>query len=139
MHEIETVQRRYIAEFNGIGDAFEQYAYLIELSALLPPLPPEKKTPERAVQGCQSHVWLDLHAEAGVFTFDADSDTYILKGVLYLLRQILGGAPLAEVAAAKITLFEETEIMATFEIDRQKGIGAILQAIRRFAVESREG
>ena len=58
-----------------------------------------------------------------------------MKHVLYLLRQILGGAPLAEVAAAKITLFEETEIMATFETDRQKGIGAILQTIRRFAAE----
>ena len=133
MDEIGRVERELIAEFQGLGDGFEQYAYLIELAALLPPLPPEKKTAERAVKGCQSHVWLDMRAEQGVFRFEGDSDTFIIKGVLYLLRRLFDGQPLADVAAAKLRLFEETEIMATFEADRQKGIGYVVQTLQRFA------
>ncbi|MBR4157549.1 MAG: SufE family protein [Oscillospiraceae bacterium] len=135
MDEIESVQRELIGEFQGLGDSFEQYAYLIELAALLPQLPPEKKTAERVVKGCQSHVWLDMRAENGVFRFDGDSDTFIIKGVLYLLRRMFDGQPLADVAAAKLTLFEETEIMETFETDRQKGIGYVVQTLQRFAAE----
>jgi len=133
MNETERIQRELISDFLSMEDAFEQYAYLIELSALLPPLAPEKKTEDRLVKGCQSAVWLDFSAENGIFQMNADSDTYIMKGVLYLLTRILNGRPLDQVAEAKITLFEETGLMAVFETDRQKGVGSILCEIRRFA------
>ena len=82
MSEIETAQAALIREFQELGDGFEQYAYLIELAALLPPMAPEEKTEERLVRGCQSHVWLALRSENGRFYATADSDTFIVKGVL---------------------------------------------------------
>ena len=45
---------------------------------------------------------------------------------------------LAAVAAARLTLFEETEIMATFGPDRQKGIGYVVKALQRFAAARAE-
>lgn len=135
MDEIENLQRELTEEFLEMGDGFDQYAYLIELAALLPPLPPEKKTEDRVVKGCQSHVWLDLRAEDGLFRVEGDSDTFIIKGVLYLLRRLFDGQPLAAVAGAKLTIFSETEIMATFEADRQKGIGYVVKEMQRFAAE----
>ena len=133
MNEIEHVQRELIADFLSMEDAFEQYAYLIELSAMLPPFAPEKKTKDRLEKGCQSSVWLDFSIKDGLFYMGADSDTYIMKGVLYLLMRMLNGQPPDRVAEAKITLFEETALMAVFETDRQKGIGSILREIRCFA------
>ena len=91
MTSIDEKQAKIAREFQELGDGFEQYAYLIELSVALPPLPEEKKTDDRLVKGCQSHVWLDLRTEDSAFAFDADSDTLILKGVLYLLREIFNG------------------------------------------------
>ncbi len=135
MAEPEEIQRELIQEFQGLGDGFDQYAFLIELAGLLPPLAPERKTPERAVRGCQSHVWLDLRAEDGLLRMEADSDTYIIKGILYLLRRMFDGQPLTAVAAARLTIFEETEITATFEADRQKGVGYVAADIQRFAAE----
>ena len=133
MNPIDEKQAKIAQDFQGLGDGFEQYAYLIELSVALPPLPEEKKTDDRLVKGCQSHVWLDLRVEDGALSFDADSDTLILKGVLYLLREIFNGEPPGAVAAAKVRFLEQTEIMATFDADRQKGIGYIIQQIQRFA------
>ncbi len=133
MNKIDEIQQELIQDFQTLGDGFEQYAYLIELSALLPPLPEDKKTDEAAVKGCQSHVWLDMKAEDGAFYVDADSDTFILKGILYLLRRMFQGQPLSDVANAKITLFTQTELMQTFENDRQKGIGYIIRTMQDFA------
>ena len=135
MNDIEEAQAALIAEFQELGDGFEQYAYLIELAALLPPMAPEEKTPERLVRGCQSRVWLALRSENGRFYAAADSDTFIVKGVLYLLKKLFDGRTLTEVAAAKVRFLEETEIAATFGPDRQKGLGYVIRTMQRFAAE----
>lgn len=133
MSRIDELQTKIVQDFQDMGDGFEQYAYLIELSVMLPPLAEEEKTEARLVKGCQSHVWLDMRAENGMFRFFADSDTLILKGVLYLLREIFDGQALEDVAMAKIWFLEKTEIMTTFNADRQKGIGYIIRAMQDFA------
>lgn len=130
MGRIDELQQEIVDDFELMGDGFGQYSYLIELSVTLPPLPEEKKTEDRVVKGCQSHVWLDMRVENGVFSFDGDSDTLILKGVLVLLQSIFNGQPALEVAEAKVWFFEKTEIMATFDADRQKGIGYIIRTIQ---------
>ncbi len=131
---IEQRQDELIAEFLSIGSGFDRYSYLLELSALLRPLPAELRTDDRAVRGCQSNVWLDMHAsDDGIFSFDADSDTLIIKGVLYLLQYLYDGQDCALVAATPIRLFEETEIMASFGDARQKGIGYVLRTLQDYA------
>lgn len=135
MNQINEIQEKIVSDFLEMGDGFDQYAYLIELSVQLPGLQEEKKTDDRLVKGCQSHVWLDMHTEDGAFFFDGDSDTLILKGVLFLLRDIFCEQPLKEVAQAKIWFFDETEIMTTFDADRQKGIGYIIRTMQEFAAE----
>ena len=133
MSKIDELQQGIVDDFTMMGDGFGQYAYLIELSVTLPALPEEKKTEDRVVKGCQSHVWLDTRVENGLFSFDADSDTLILKGVLVLLQSIFNGQKAEEVAGAKVWFFEKTEIMATFDADRQKGIGYIIQTLQKAA------
>jgi cysteine desulfuration protein SufE len=136
MSEIDRIQNEIVQDFREMGDGFEQYAYLIELSVTLPPLPAEKKTEDRVVKGCQSHVWLDTWIdENGRFYFAGDSDTLILKGVLVLLRRVFCGQPAQEVAGAQLWFFGQTEIMATFDADRQKGIGFIIQSLQRLAAK----
>ena len=135
MNGIGAAQEALIREFQELGGGFEQYAYLIELATLLPAMAADKKTDERQVKGCQSHVWLDMCTCGGRFYVEADSDTYIIKGLLYLLKQLFDGQSLTEVATARIRFFEETEISATFGPDRQKGIGYVIRSMQRFAAE----
>ncbi|MBR2520709.1 MAG: SufE family protein [Oscillospiraceae bacterium] len=136
MSGIDAAQEALIDEFQELGDGFEQYAYLIELAAMLPIMAPEEKTDGRLVRGCHSRVWLDMRAQDGRFYAMADSDTLIIKGVLYLLKKLFDGRPLAEVAAAEVRFLEKTEISATFGPDRQKGIGYVIRAMQSFAAEN---
>lgn len=130
MQTIDEIQMELIQAFWLLGDSFERYAYLLVLGMLLPAMDPAQKTPENMVAGCQSHVWLDICVSDGVFQFDADSDTLIIKGVLYLLREIFCGQHPEDVASAEVFFLRETGLMDTFESARQKGIGCVIRALR---------
>jgi SufE protein probably involved in Fe-S center assembly len=135
MDEILSEQEAILEEFREMGDSFGCYSYLLALAGLLPPCPEEMKTPENAVKGCQSHVWLRSWAEDGRFRFQADSDTYILKGLLYLLMNVLDGRPLEAAAKAELYFWKDPMLLGSFDDQRQKGVGYVAAALRKSAGE----
>lgn len=135
MDEITAEQEAILEEFRGMGDAFGCYSYLLALAALLPPCPEEVRTEENAVKGCQSHVWLESRAEEGRFRFRADSDTYILKGLLYLLMNVLDDRPLEAAAGAELYFWKDRMLLGSFDDQRQKGIGYVAAALQKSAAE----
>jgi len=134
MNPVESIQGQIVTEFQEIGDDFDQYAYLIELSCGFQPMRAEDKTEEGLVKGCQSHVWLKTgRDDQSMFTFSADSDTLIVKGILRLLQRMFCGQSPADVADIKVTFLQDTAIMETFTGDRQKGIGYVIQSLQQAA------
>ncbi len=133
MKNILEKQDAIIADFDMMGDDFGKYAYLVELSGQLPGMNEERKTDANLVKGCQSHVWLDSWVEDGQFYFCADSDTLIIKGILFLLQDVLCGQPVKDVAEAQLDFLQKTNIMVTFNADRQRGIGYVIRAIQEKA------
>ena len=123
-------QQKMIEDINALGDAFDQYAYLIIKAQQLPAWPENDRQEKWKVPGCQSQVWLQIRQENGRIYFDADSDTLILRGVLQLLRELLCGEPAAEVAGLHVSLFQDTDLGATFTSDRNTGVRSILQRIQ---------
>ena len=93
----------------------------------------KEKTPERLVAGCQSQVWLKIHIADGLLFFLSDSNTLIVKGILYILEHLFNGQRCEDVAEAEITFLEETAIMDTFESSRQKGIGFVIKQLQQAA------
>lgn len=135
MKPIEELQREIVSDFQNIGDSFDRYAYLVELGCALPPMPEQNKTDERLVEGCQSRVWLMIECEDNCFRFCADSDTLVVKGILYLFQQLFCGQPPADVARANVTFLKDAFVMETFESARQKGIGYVLNALQSAAAD----
>ncbi len=135
MDEITAEQEAILEEFRQLGDSFSCYSYLLALAGLLPPCPEEVRIPANAVQGCQSHVWLRSWAEGDRFRFQADSDTYILKGLLYLLMNVLDDRPLEAAAKAELYFWKDPMLLGSFDSHRQKGIGYVASSLRRSAGE----
>lgn len=135
MDEINAEQAAILEEFRQLGDPFARYSYLLGLAGLLPPCPEEVKTPENAVKGCQSSVWLHAWAEGGVFRFAADSDTFIIKGLLYLLLNVLDGRSLAAAADTELWFWKDPLLLGSFDDRRQKGIGHVAETLRQRAAE----
>ena len=133
MDELRREQEDILEEFRSLGDSFACYSYLLALAGLLPPCPEEVRVPANAVKGCQSHVWLSSWAEEGRFRFRADSDTYILKGLLYLLMNVLDGASLETAARGELYFWKDPLLLGSFDDHRQKGIGHVAAALQRQA------
>ena len=130
MDELRAEQEAILEEFRSLGDPFACYSYLLALAALLPPCPETVRIPENEVKGCQSHVWLHSWAEGGCFRFRADSDTYIIKGLLYLLANVLDGRPLAEAACGELYFWKDPLLLGSFDDHRQKGVGYVAAALQ---------
>lgn len=135
MSMIEKRIRELEEEFAKFEDGFSRYSYLVELAALLPPYPEEKRTEDRLVRGCQSHVWLAPFEADEKFFFAGDSDTLIIKGILLLLQDLLNGLPLVEVAAVEFDALSAAGLQSEFSDQRQKGIGEVVRTLRTAAGE----
>ena len=60
----DEIQQEFIDGFVAAGDTFEQFDYLLQLSAQLEELPEERKVKEALVEGCQSRglAWRQARA-----------------------------------------------------------------------------
>jgi cysteine desulfuration protein SufE len=94
---------KFISNFEMLPDWEERYAYLIELGKKLPGLPESEKTEEHRVHGCQAMVWLRLEpdrARPGTIRMRADSDAFIVRGLIAVLQMIYDGHTPAEILQA---------------------------------------
>lgn len=133
MTKLQENRKKLREEFSEFEDGFERYAYLVEISGLLPPMPAAQHIPENLVRGCQSQVWLHAWCEDGRFYFSGDSDTMIIKGVLLLLQDLVNGIPVEEAATLDVDVLGEAGLTAEFSDTRQKGIGAAVEKLRKAA------
>lgn len=109
-----------------------RYEYLMDLGKQLPGFEEARKDEAHRVHGCMSQVWLDLTLDAqGKVVLDADSDAFIVRGLLALLVALYTGLSPEEAAAldARAEL-EPLGLDAQLSPTRRNGLGAMLSRIR---------
>ena len=129
MNPIDQIQDEIIREFALLEDPFDQYAYLLKLSSFLPVMDEETRAACGEVKGCQSHVWLWTAAEDGRFCLEADSDTMLIRGFLYLIRKTVSGQPLEAVMNADLYFLRDSGLAENLNPDRRKGLGFVVREI----------
>lgn len=133
----DEIQQGFIDGFLSRGDTFEQFDYLLELSAKLDELPDEKKTEDVLVKGCQSQVWLYpawCDGEPGAsFSLAGDSDTLMVRGVIYMFQQMFQGQGAQAIIDCPVRFVDETELAYIFDAQRQAGVSAIATTVKEFA------
>lgn len=131
MTVIETELAQLRSEFDSLPDGFARYSYLVELAALLPDPPEGLRREKNLYRGCQSQVWLAVSAVNGTACLDVDSDTLLIRGVLYLYRDLLDGRAVDEVLSARFALLSELSLEEYFNSQRTAGIAGLLGEIQR--------
>ena len=87
-----------IENFELLGDWESRFAYLIDLGKALPPMDEADKCEDNRVHGCQAQVWMKFDPEAeGKITISADSDAFIVKGLIAVLLLIYSGKSAMEI------------------------------------------
>ena len=129
-------QNEIIEEFAAFDDWMDKYEYIIELGKDLPSIAPEKKTPERLTEGCQSQVWLDATYENGTMHFTADSDAIITKGIIALLIQVLNKETPENIATSDLFFINEIGLHEHLSPTRSNGLASMVKKMKMAALTS---
>ena len=103
MENTTDIQNEIIENFSLFdGDMESTLFYLMDLGKKLPVMPQEHKTEDYIIKGCQSKVWVYPTFAEGKVKFEADSNTEITKGLVYLLWSIWNNRTPEEILSAEL-------------------------------------
>lgn len=122
-----------IIETMSFFDSWEEkYRYIIELGKELPNLDECDKTDENLIRGCQSSVWLVTakNKNSNVYMFKADSDAFIVKGLIAIVLSVYNDKTAEEILSFKIEdYFAKLELLSHLSSTRANGIKAMIERI----------
>lgn len=134
--DLERRQSELIRFFLNLGDEMSRYSYLIEISNTLPLLQEKYRTDGYKVDGCQSNVWLFVGVnDEGRIIIEADSDSFIVKGILAVLSDLFDGVPAVSVSGFTFTFLEDTGLDTLFSPERKNGVSALIAKIKSIAAK----
>ena len=124
-----------VDDFDLFEDWEERYRYIVDLGKKLPPMPDDEKIEENKVRGCMSQVWLTCQAVGDgndiVLTFRADSDAFIVKGLIAILLELYSGRTPAEIADLDATeALRKLGLESHLSPNRRNGFVAMVDRIR---------
>lgn len=127
-----------IVETLSFFDTWEdRYKYIIDLGRELPPLDASQRSEDNIVRGCQSQVWLASHQEGDRLFFDADSDAFIVKGLLAVVLAAYNAKTPEQILAFDIDgYFESLNLMKHLSLTRGNGLRAMVKRIQDTATSA---
>ena len=135
MESITHIQDEIIDNFVLFEDDMEsRLYYLMDLGKKLPTMPDDHKTEEYIVKGCQSKVWLYPSFVNGKIHFEADSNTEITKGLVYLLVSIWDNRTPDEILSTELYFIEKIGMSKMIGSQRSNGFASMIKQIKLYAV-----
>lgn len=131
---IKEKQNEIVEEFAFLEDWEQKYEYIIDLGKELKALPPEKKTEDNLIKGCQSQVWIDARYDNDKLFFDADSDGILPKGIASLLVSIYSGHSTEEILKSDFDFISQIGLQEFLSPSRANGLMAMTKQIKFYAV-----
>lgn len=131
---IDEIQDGIIQSFDEIEDWMDKYQLLIDMGNSLSPLDEQYKKPQYLIEGCQSRVWLHAAYKEGKVFFESESDTVIVKGLVYLLLKVFSGRTPEEILNTELYFIERIGLREHLSPTRSNGFTAILKQIRNYAL-----
>jgi cysteine desulfuration protein SufE len=120
--------------FSFLDEGEERYRYIIELGKELSGLPDEAKVEANRVHGCQSRVWMVADVDDGVLDVRADSDAFIVRGLIKILLSIYEGKSPAEAAELDPKgVFEQIGLEQHLSMGRRNGLFSMVGRVQALA------
>jgi cysteine desulfuration protein SufE len=134
---INEKQDQIIEEFNQFDDWMDKYALLIDFGNSLEPLDEKLKTPQNIIEGCQSRVWLHAEMQDGKVIFKGDSDAILVKGIVYLLIDVLSNHTPSEIVDADLYFIEKIGLREHLSPTRSNGLLAMVKQMKLYGLAFR--
>ena len=125
---------RAMGEDLKLLEGHDRLRYLIDKAKEIEPLPNAVKTEENRIHGCALKLWLIGGVrEDGTMMYQVDGDAHISKGTAKVVTDIVNGEHRSEVANLTVDSFIPLGIKELLTIQRQNGLGELIDRIIRIA------
>lgn len=129
------IQNEIIDNFSLFdGDMESTLFYLMDLGKKLPAMPDAHKTEDYIVKGCQSKVWVFPTFTDGKVYFEADSNTEITKGLVYLLWSIWNGQTPDEILNSELFFIDKIGMSRMIGSQRSNGFASMIKQMKLYAL-----
>lgn len=129
------IQNEIIENFSLFdGDMESTLFYLMDLGKKLPEMPAAHKVEEYIVKGCQSKVWVYPSFKEGKVQFEADSNTEITKGLVYLLWSIWNQKAPDEILNTELFFIDKIGMNRMIGSQRSNGFASMIKQIKMYAL-----
>lgn len=131
---ITEIQNEIVEEFSLFDDRMQKYEHIIEMGKDLEGISDDEKVSEALVKGCQSQVWLHAKDEGDRIIFTADSDAFIVRGLVSMLLRIFSDQPMKEVATADLNFMKEIGLQEMLSPTRANGLASMIKQMKLYAI-----
>ncbi|MES2689742.1 MAG: SufE family protein [Bacteroidota bacterium] len=132
---ITDIQNEIIDNFSLFeGDMESTLFYLMDLGKKIPAMPAAHKTDEFIVKGCQSKVWVYPTFTDGKVQFEADSNTEITKGLVYLLWSIWNNRTPEEILNRELFFIDKIGMSRMIGSQRSNGFASMIKQMKLYAL-----
>lgn len=144
MNQAATIAEEQTAiaeDFALFDDWREKIEYVLDLGRSLPPFPEEHRIDANKVRGCQSQVWMvaEPDSTSGTLRIEADSDAFIVKGLIALLLRLYADRRPEEIIANPPDVFDQIGLGKHLSPSRANGLHAMVNRIRQIAAAAAHG
>ncbi|WP_243834668.1 SufE family protein [Psychromonas algarum] len=127
-----------ITDYQQLKNAFSdnkswdaQYRLIIQLGKMLVSLPEHLKIESNQVKGCESLAWLVISEKEGIYHFEMDSDTRVVKGLMKIILLIFQNKTKQQIESIDCEkLFSELGLLNYLSPSRSNGLFAIIKNIK---------
>ena len=115
-------------------EGHDRLHYLIDKANGAESLPESAKTDENRIRGCASKLWVIGGARNdGTMMYQVDGEAHISKGTAKVVTDIVNGEQKSEVANLTVESFTPLGIKELLTMQRQNGLGELIDRIIRIA------
>ena len=83
--------------FMVFDDPMDKYMQIIELGKKNPGIKNNEKNEKNRIYGCASLAWVKVNKKGLKYTISIDSDTFIVKGLLSIIKYIVDNSNIEEI------------------------------------------
>ena len=126
------------ADFDLLDSWEDRYRYVMELGRALPAYPESLRTDVYKVRGCASQVWLATHIDGqgptARMTFDGDSDSHLVRGLVAILLAAYQGCSAKDALAVDAhAILTSLGLAENLTPQRSNGFASMVARIREDA------
>tara|TARA_Y100000994_G_scaffold68796_1_gene56260 strand:+ start:648 stop:1055 length:408 start_codon:yes stop_codon:yes gene_type:complete len=117
--------------FDTFDDPMDKYLQIIELGKKNKGIKEEDKNDVNRIFGCASMAWVKVIKNQNKYNVSIDSDTFIVKGLLSILKYIIDGASSKEINGLELdSIFTDIGLEDSITSQRTNGFLNALNKIK---------